>query len=244
MNIILNATKIFYSKIENDVYKLKKDLAFLNADAIVSEDYGQISCKISFDERKDRQVKRLITNFLINIYCIKLKREYLYKHLNFSLNDENLQVLIETLVAFDRESDVKYVKRVMKLCDTFSIDGFFNFRLKELIFRWESVVQITKENSVLLSDDDSFNLLLRFLLSTVKPKYDKVEILECSDGYKVLAGQKNENVVLTENELMLKLVDIAPIEVSCAKRLRNGELFCKLCDIFDVVEHNGVYGFS
>ena len=82
------------------------------------------------------------------------------------------------------------------------------------------------------------------MLSTVKPKYDKVEILECSDGYKVLAGQKNENVVLTENELMLKLVDIAPIEVSCAKRLRNGELFCKLCDIFDVVEHNGVYGFS
>lgn len=244
MNIILRVTCGFCKNIGEETKKLNSELSTLGEKASVSEEYGQKVYKISCDVKNVKRVKRAIVNFLLEIYCVEKKREYLYEKLDFSLSDENLRVLIETLVAFDRESDVKYVKRVLKLSEDFSVDGFFNFRLKELLTRWEGVVQITKENSVLLSDDDSFNLLLRFLLSTVKPKHDKVEIRERDNGYEVIAGQESERIILSESELMLKLVDIAPVEVTCAKKLRNGELFCKLCDIFDVVGHNGVYGFS
>ena len=91
---------------KKETKKLNSELSTLGEKASVSEEYGQKVYKISCDVKNAKRVKRAIVNFLLEIYCVEKKREYLYEKLDFSLSDENLRVL-RTAATLDGEDVIQ-----------------------------------------------------------------------------------------------------------------------------------------
>ena len=210
------------------------------------DSYGNREIVISCDNRNKETVVKGIKAFISDIYCNELKRAYFLKRLRLPmLKGLRKEILIRTLTAFDRERDAELVANLLRLEKQFSIDGFYYFRLRELNERWREIAELTEANLMLLYDESALNLLLKFLLSAVAPKSETVRILQKSGGYIIKASDvpiKADNI-LSAGELILNLVDIAPMEIVLENKITDCSLLMKLSDIFDVKDANNTLSF-
>ena len=144
------------------------------------------------------------------------------------------EMLTRTLVAFDRERDELLVRSKLResTADVFSLDGFYNFRLRELKKRWMNLADTVRMNAPLIRDPESFNVVLRFLLSTVTPKKEKVSVVSRGDGY-VFSDSCDR--VLGGDELIFELIDVAPMSVNVSGKIADERVNERLHGIFDVI---------
>ena len=226
--------------------ELKQQIEKVGGRVEISDVFGRHAIGITCGLREKAQVVKLIKEFLGEIYCLDLKRKYLLDRLHLPmLQNLSKEILIRTLIVFDRERDAELVSESVRLESEFSIDGFYYFRLKELNERWSEIAKLTEDNVALLYDESALNLLLKFLLSAVAPKSETVRILEKNGRYimKVsdapLAGKS-----LSSGELMLELIDIAPMEIVFENKITDGKLLLRLSNIFDVKDANNTLSFG
>ena len=208
--------------------------------------FGSREMTLSCDNRKKESVVKEIKSLLSDVYCNELKRSYFLSRLRLPmLKGLSKEILIRTLIAFDRERDAELVESRIRLEKVFSVDGFYYFRLRELNDRWREIAELTEANVMLLYDESALNLLLKFLLSAVAPKYDTVRILQKAGGYLIKASYVPvvPDKLLTAGELLLSLVDIAPMEIVLENKITDCSLLMKLSDIFDVKDANNTLSF-
>ncbi len=211
----------------------------------ITEERSDKRAYMNFNYSRENSVAvlKIIKAFLCAVYCVAYKRRYIAKGLaNCEIPSDKREVLIQTLVSFNREEEFALVGKDIEVGKRFAVDGYYNFKMDKVKSNWNESIKVTKSNSDLLDDDASFNLLLRFLLSTVEPKSESVVIKEEEGGYLLFTA--NKKVLATnEEELMLALVDIAPIEVCFTQTPKCCETFCQLSEIFEVKNENTGYCF-
>lgn len=226
--------------------ELKQNIELAGGQAAISDVFGRHVIEITCGLREKAQVVKLIKEFLGEIYCLNLKRKYLLDRLRLPmLQNLSKEIFIRTLIAFDRERDAELVAESVRLEREFSIDGFYYFRLKELNDRWSEIAKLTEDNAALLYDESALNLLLKFLLSAVAPKSETVRILEKNGCYIMKASDAPLGErPLSSGELMLELVDIAPMEIVFENKITDGKLLLRLSNIFDVKDANNTLSFG
>lgn len=195
-------------------------------------------------ERHDRQkIIDTLKDNLVKIYLTVVKKKYIERHLKLMhTNDVSKMLITNMLVAFDRENEDNLLRREIDLKSRFSIDGFFNFRMKELKQRWTDVCKLATDNAEYLSDDSTVNELLKFLMCAVQPKISAAEISENGDCFEVTAydlgqGIENRHVFYDNEQLMLYLIDAAPAKILLKGRFNNKFIYDKITSIFDGAEN-------
>ena len=146
------------------------------------------------------------------------------------------ELLLRTLVAFDRENEHKLLNKLVKIEDGMTIDGVFNFKMGELKERWLEICKLTKSNGAYLYDNATYNELLRFLISAVDPKINKLTVYETDGKYRLTGALKKGVLDLNAGdsmELMYYLIDLAPLELIIDGGITNRELSDRLIGIFD-----------
>lgn len=209
--------------------------------------YGKHCFYITCASDKKAASVKAIKSFLTELYCSKLKREYFTERLNFRhISAFSREIIMQTLVAFDRERDAEYVADCLQIENEFSADGFFDFRLQELKRRWGETVLLTEENMDLLHDDGALNLLLRFLLSAVAPQSETVRILERDGKYIIKPSYEPlcSDERFSDRELIMKLLEIAPMEIVFGNNISDRKLINRLSEIFDVKGVNNTITFG
>lgn len=164
------------------------------------------------------------------------KFDFIKRNLMLGLPKMNYELLLHTLVAFDRENERKLLNGIVRVEDNMTLDGLFNFRLCELKGRWLEICELTRNNGAYLYDDETYNELLRFLIGAVNPKINKLTITEYDGKYRLTGLLNNGAIDLdipTGSELMYYLVDFAPLELVIDGDISNVELFKRLTGIFD-----------
>lgn len=230
-----------------DERKLIAEIEKRGGEAYVFDEYGRHCVSIACKKSAKQEIVRTIKEFLVGTYTKSLKRQFLLSKINMpksgTLSDE---ILIRTLIAFDRERDSVTVIEKLQIEEEFAIDGFFDFRLGELSERWCEIASLTNDNIILLYDENALNLLLRFLLSAVAPKSETVRILERSGKYIIKADgfPFAPERRLTAEELILELIDIAPMEIVFGNNIKDNKLKTKLNNIFDVKGVNNILCFG
>ncbi len=124
----------------------------------------------------------------------------------------------------------------MSVKNGMALDGIFNFKMGELKDRWLEICNLTKTNGAYLYDDETYNELLRFLISAVNPKINKLTVCEHNGKYRITGALKNSMLDLSAvdvAELMYYLIDLAPLELFIDGSITNGELYRRLTGIFD-----------
>ena len=186
--------------------------------------------KSMFFERSRKTEDELVALYLSGV------KKYVFLPIveSFRLQSFESGILLHTLVAFDRERDELLVRAKLRESQgkIFSLDGFYNFRLGELKKRWRDLAAVARENAPLLYDEDSFNVVVRFLLSAVTPRTNEVLVGRNDNGYFV--SEDGVKKYLGGYELICELVDVAPMSVSICGDMPDEEITDRIYGIFDV----------
>lgn len=224
--------------------RLMSGLAALGGRYTYEYAYGRKVMTVTYPRAARTEAERAVKRFLSDIFCRSVKRDYLVSRLKLPMLGENSrEILLRTLIAFDRDRDAELVRRKLKLSSEISIDGFYRFRLSELDARWLEIARLTEENVALLYDEGALDLLLKFLLSAVEPRSETVSVSETERGY-LLVEPGEPDRLLCRKELIPALVDIAPMEIVLENGITDRALGVRISSIFDVKGANNTLIFG
>ena len=160
-----------------------------------------------------------------DIITVQFKQHYLLRHSRLPKGNKiNYNAFIRALVAFDREWDRELVLKNLRLQNELLLDGFFNFRLKELKTKWQEVCDLASNNSGYLEYHDTFVELLTFLVKTIDGKCGEVFIARDGAEYQFYGGDGKPldrvklgiDKAITDETLLPNLINLAPKEVFLA----------------------------
>lgn len=196
----------------------------------------RLYCGFGCESTCRAQLLSAVKESLVEMYAVVSKFDFVKNNLELSLPPLSYDILLHTLVAFDRENEYKILNKLVSVKNGMALDGVFNFKMKELKERWLEICNLTKNNGAYLYDDETYNELLRFLISAVNPKINRLTVCEYDGKYKLTGALKNSVLDLNArdgSELMYYLIDLAPLELLIDGKISNIELSRRLIGIFD-----------
>ncbi|MDE5593626.1 MAG: hypothetical protein K2I75_06825 [Clostridiales bacterium] len=196
----------------------------------------RVYCSFGCETQSRPQMLDAIKEGLVETYGVVSKFDFIKRNLSLGLSKTNYDLLLHTLVAFDRENERKLLDKAIRVEDNMTLDGIFNFKLCELKERWIEICNLTRNNGAYLYDDETYIELLRFLISAVNPKVNKLTVKEVNGSYSLSGSLKNSVINIdaqTAAELMYYLIDLAPLELIIDGGISNSELSKRLVGIFD-----------
>ena len=203
--------------------------------AAVQNPYGTF-VSVACESPQKSDVLHEIRECLADMYATVVKHDYLRRSIRLPLNRPSYNLLLHTLVAFDRENEREIIQNNLPICNGMSLDGIFHFRLRELQTRWNEIARLATENAPYLSDEDTLNELIRFLIGAISPKIMRLEVSQQDNRYNVYGrlpeSEFEFNIIGTE-QLLLYLIDIAPLELKLNGPFTDKRLCDRLVRIFD-----------
>ena len=204
--------------------------------AVVESD-GYVNLGLAGECGSKKTLSAIIADGIVELMETIGKMCYIDSKLShLKIGKSTYRLLLHTLVAFDRECERELLLSIVKVTPFISLDGLFDFRLSELKKRWDEICTLIISNASFLHDELTLNELLRFLVSAIDPKIMKLELKQQGDEF-MLTGMHNDSefklVTKGGDNLMLYLIDLAPIELEICGELFDSKLYCRLVEVFD-----------
>jgi len=215
---------------------MKSKLESCSAVSALNMSGRRLYCSFACEPANRAQMLAAVKDCLIEMYAVFTKFDFIKRNLLLTLPPLRYEILLRTLVAFDRENEHRILSKIVRVEDGMALDGIFDFRLGELKERWLEICKLTKSNGAYLYDDETYNELLRFLISAVNPKINKLTVRETDGNYRLRGALKSGMLDLKacdSIELMYYLIDLAPLELVIEGGITNSELSNRLIGIFD-----------
>lgn len=183
---------------------------------------------------------KIIYNDLINIIY-----SY-YKNIELDAITENMfnntlfyEIVKKMLYCFDEEYDKNIIKANLYLDNSLSLEGFYNFQLRELKLKWEKLANIILNNSDLLNSYRISLDLIRYLLNGLKTNCEKVclhidgnkYLLKNTNNEQLIYKRRNFSKKQSFTELCKNLIELSPKKIILCGEVKEDD-FKLLRDIF------------
>lgn len=204
--------------------------------------WGRLFVSVACESKYRTAMRRALKDCFTDMFATVVKHDYLKNRIKLALDRKSYNLLLHTLVAFDRENERSVIEDALLLTDGVSLDGVFYFRLKELRKRWDEIAALATENAAYLIDEDTLNELIRFLISAVSPKIRCLDVRQLDNRYNVsghLPESEFEYNIIDTEQLLLYLIDIAPLELRISGTFTDRQLYNRLVRIFDAKRVEG-----
>ena len=109
------------------------------------------------------------------------------------LNNVYSEMFIRALSRFDQNLDIRDITLAIYEFNTINLQSFFYFRLTGMKRRWEELIKLTNENTVWQLSKQSFEDLLKFLISNLESQIDFVDIV--INDKTTIIYDKNNNLI-------------------------------------------------
>lgn len=120
--------------------KLRERFSFLPAEFELAREGAHTELALKTEREYCPYVRRFAEGHIADVLAVGYKYAYFDKRLPLPLLTKlQRRVLLTALVAADYREDRSYVARRLKGCESYCLDGFFYFRLRELTKRWAEV---------------------------------------------------------------------------------------------------------
>lgn len=211
---------------------LKRFLKKYKGVVVLFEAKGKLLIAINENEKIFIKVYKYIYNYIINILYSYYKRKILKDLEQNIFNNEIFELVIkETLFCFDEEFDKNLIRSQLILDSSLSLEGFYNFRLTKLKEKWSHLVELIKNNSVVLNSY-MINLdLTRYLLQELDNNIDKVCLFVEGNKF-ILKSVENKNITFKKinyskrqnfKELLKSLIILSPKNIIVCGRMGEKE---------------------
>ncbi len=239
---------------------------FLNS--LFTEIGNEISAEINeyevlfynIDEEKTKKLYDILAKNVLNEFCKKALIKIVNKNCDYFSKDDKYEIWRNSMShilndEFENNGDYAYRLQIVKKqledflanSEKFSVEGFVNFRLKELEYNLEEIVEESVQDYLLEREYKDFINMLKYFVSIQNYKYLAVDVVyddeilifgdgkniteECREEFnrEVLSKEANK-----EDFLLNSLISIAPkrINIKDCKNLLNDEIKKTLQGIF------------
>ena len=215
---IVDNSNLYFMQIENKDLNYKFDNSILFA-------YSQ------------KKAQYIIKNEIIKYIIIDYKKEYFANRLkDVNLEEHKKLALIKVLSMFDNNFDTLFVASELQLNEKLVLDSFIKFQLKDLLNKWNEIVELILNNSFYLFCSGTYNELLKFLLNTLDSKWNEVNVIINENDISIFDKDfKNCLLKNTDNVVLLtELIGFSPkiINLYCKNYVDN-PVFQSIIDIFE-----------
>lgn len=172
---------------------------------------------VGSDDKSFRSLAGKVKRVLIEFFLGPVKYEYIGMQVNaLALPEASKKLLCHALTVFDRETETEILQDILKVGKTFCPDGFYRFRMWELRSRWDDICRLAKEHGAYLSDSETMNELLRFLVESGKQAGNVAEVFSLQGQYRLIVrgplGDSDEHLYDSFEDLLCRLIDVSPSE--------------------------------
>lgn len=188
------------------------------------------------------KVHNLIKEKIAETILLCIKSEYILSRLDFEINNtSSMQIFLKALLVFDSDTDKDIIVERLNFDSNLVVNSFVNFRLTFLKRKWNELVSLANDNAMYLLSQDSFNELIKFLISNLEYRCYAVNVFFKQDCY-LLCDMKGEvvkdflidkNIMYDDSKLLTNLVALNPekIIVHGSKNLKD-KLLSTLYEFF------------
>ena len=122
-------------------------------------------------------------DLLAEIFVFGYKHDYLKNNLYIYKENLLIKTVINAMTIFDSQNDKKLIKKEFFNQQVGALDGFFNFRLKKIKEKWNEIIDLVNENSIVLSDNDVACEFLAFLIQSLPNTDGFVELKRIGEEF-------------------------------------------------------------
>lgn len=137
-------------------------------------------------------LKDLLLEGVSDVLALGYKNKFFTKRLEKKDSLLN-RTLINVMCLFDNVKDKRAVLGQIEQVENISLDGIFNFRVRELKERWEEVLDLTNAYGVIASDDFITTEFLCYLIDSIPPQYAAITATVLEDSF-ILQESKGKKI--------------------------------------------------
>jgi hypothetical protein len=170
------------------------------------------------DEKHIQRVGAIALDALSDIIINDCKFHYINTSLRLPMIDDvNRHAFVRALTSFDAQTDKIIAKSLINLTPSFLLDSFYTFCIDDLKTRWQEVIALANENIGYLVCGNTFNELLRFLISNIESREREVHIFQDGETLQILNGglRQFKDLIIDEDlspdiKAITQLIQLAP----------------------------------
>lgn len=158
------------------------------------EDGSNYSLLVAYPDAQKEVFNKIICTELTRFFSYYFKIDFFKKNLVLKmLNNVYSEMFIRALSRFDQNLDIRDITLAIYEFNTINLQSFFYFRLTGMKRRWEELIKLTNENTVWQLSKQSFEDLLKFLISNLESQIDFVDIV--INDKTTIIYDKNNNII-------------------------------------------------
>ena len=182
------------------------------------------------------KVHNVIKEKIAETILLCIKSEYILSRLDFETNNASpsMKVFLKALIVFDSDTDKDIIVERLNFDSDLVVKSFVNFRMSFLKRKWNELVSLANDNAMYLLSQDSFDELIKFLISNLEYRCYAVNVFSKKDCY-FLCDMKGEvvkdflidkNIMYDDSNLLVNLVALNPekIIVHCNNNIKDNLL--------------------
>lgn len=141
MNFLISDSDTRKQNIKYIVNSTFETLRRLKCVTTVDNTDDRVVLTVTFPEEYSQMTEQVLLDKVADVIAVNYKYEYFIRYIRTGgLDKTDYEMLIAALIAADLEEDKRYVLNGNISLNDFSIDGYFNFRLKPLKEKWAEIV--------------------------------------------------------------------------------------------------------
>lgn len=201
--------------------RLKPHIKLTNSVVAYTQTDDRAFFSVACEDTHKETVEFEIASNLADVYAMGFKYDYLKRKLKINRENLLIKTLLNTMTVFDSNNDKKLIRQELYGQPVIAVDGFFEFRLKSVKQKWDEIINLTNENSIVFSDDEISGEFLMFLLDAIPHGEEGVKI--CKYGGNIeLFDKKGKKIKLItpvgenktpEETVLFNLICLAPKKV-------------------------------
>jgi hypothetical protein len=167
------------------------------------------------------RIKGIICSLIANLVATIYKKEYITRKFNFVVkHDLMYKSFLKALISFDSDVDRQIIYNKLICFDNIVLQSFVDFKLKDLKQKWNELIMLANDNYMYLLSGGNFLELLKFLLSNLECKVDKVCVKKNQNGKYVFLFTNNYTSLnsfefpKSAEDVVTSLIDLCPNKIT------------------------------
>ena len=164
---------------------IEKDIKLLNGIITILKTNNLIKVLIAVPYNYKRRFIKFIKTKVAENILLCYKKDYIISRLCFNqISSTKMHVFLKALVCFDSETDKDIIlKRLEDINKKIVVESFINFKINFLKKKWNELVDLANDNSSYITSEDTFNELIKFLISNLENRINAVNIFNKNNCY-------------------------------------------------------------
>ncbi len=224
MSYYISCNKKYLSFFDAVIKRLEQIKQDIDCRIVTKDICGRRYAEVLCDDRLTGNVKIVVKDIMKDVILINYKHLFFKKSLSIDISDKALESLFYTSITlYDRDYDSEVLSLEKVTDGELSIDGIFQFCIKDLHLRWINVAEILQENFYNDSDREAIYEFVKHIIYSIPCKIKEINIYKTGGKYKFIDKEGKsiaDAVSYNGGELASKIMFISPALIN----------FCGSCD--------------